>query len=94
MSKSGEPTAAAVSPDAKTDQSQHCETWYFAGMKRLLTGDRKGAVDAFHQCLATGQKDSYEYILAQGELQALEAPPPPPVAAPAAPAAAGPAKSP
>ena len=75
--------AGAASPDAKTDQGQHCQAWYFTGMKRLLTGDRKGALDVFHQCLATGQKDAYEYMLAQGELQVLEAAP----AVPAPPAA-------
>jgi tetratricopeptide (TPR) repeat protein len=63
--------AAAASPDAKTDQAQHCRGWYFAGMKRLLTGDKKGAIEAFQQCLATQQKDFSEYVLAQAELQAL-----------------------
>jgi hypothetical protein len=66
--------ADASSPDAKVDQAQHCQTWYFAGMKRLLMGDKKGATDAFHQSVATGLKDSTEYILAQSELQGLEAP--------------------
>jgi len=83
--------AAAGSTDAKPDQDQRCEAWYFAGMKRLLTGDKKGAIDAFHQCVATGQKDVTEYALAQGELQTLESTPAPaPVALPVTP----PAKSP
>jgi len=69
--------AAASSSDAKTDQAQRCQSWYFTGMKRLLMGDKKGAIDAFHQCLATGQKDFCEYLLAQAELQGLEAPPSP-----------------
>ncbi len=97
--------AAAASPDAKTDQGRHCEAWYFSGMKRLLMADKKGAVDAFHQCLATRQKDYCEYILAEAELQALEPAPspnpapsnPPPAPGPApAPAATGavPGKSP
>lgn len=77
--------AAAVSPEAKTDLGQHCEAWYFAGMKRLLMGDKTTAIDDFHKCLATGQKDYGEYILAQAELKALEAitpPKPAPVAVP------------
>jgi len=78
--------AAAASPDAKTDRGQHCEAWYFAGMKRLLMGDKKGAIDAFHKCLATGENDYCEYILAQAELQVLEPTPPPAPAAGAAPA--------
>jgi hypothetical protein len=70
-------------------------------MKRLLTGDKKGAIDAFHKCVATGQTDYCEYILAQAQLQSLEPPLPvaPSTAAPAAAAvpiapAAKPAKSP
>ncbi len=63
--------AAAASTDAKKDQGQHCEIWYFAGMKRLLAGDKTTAIDYFQKCLATGQKDYCEYILAQAELQAL-----------------------
>ncbi len=64
--------ASATSPDAKTDQAQHCLTWYFAGMKRMLMGDKKGAIEAFRQCVATGQTDFNEYVLAQAELQALQ----------------------
>jgi tetratricopeptide (TPR) repeat protein len=84
--------AAASSTDGQKDQSQHCEAWYFAGMKRLLAGDRKTAIDYFHKCLATGETDYCEYILAQAELQALEpaaspTPPPLPAAIPATPAA-------
>jgi lipoprotein NlpI len=63
--------AAAVSSDAKKDQGQHCETWYFDGMKKLLTGDRPSGLDSLHRCLNTGQKDFCEYILAQAELQSL-----------------------
>ena len=64
--------SAATSTDAKKDQGQHCEAWYFAGMKHLLDGDKATAIDYFHKCLATGQKDYCEYILAQAELKGLE----------------------
>jgi tetratricopeptide (TPR) repeat protein len=63
--------AAAVSSDAKKDQGQHCEAWYFDGMKKLLTGDKAAAIDCFQRCITTGQKDFCEYILAQAELQSL-----------------------
>ena len=72
---------AAHSSNAAIDQAQRCQASYFAGMKRLLMGDKKGAIDAFHQCVATQQKDFSEYTLAQAELQALE-PPAPPTPAP------------
>jgi tetratricopeptide (TPR) repeat protein len=81
--------AAATSPDAKTDQAQHCIVWYFVGMKRALMGDKKGAIDAFQQCVNTQQKDFVEYVLAQTELAALNPPAPPaPAATPALPAPA------
>ncbi len=64
--------AAASSPDAKQDQGQHCEAWYFAGMKRLLDGDKTTAIDYFHRCVATRDKDYCEYILSLAELQGLE----------------------
>ena len=69
-------------------------------MKRLLMGDKNTAVDYFHKCLATNQKDHPEYILAQAELQELESAPPPtpaipaPAPAPAPATSAAPAKTP
>ena len=68
--------SAAAGPDGK-NMGLLCEAWYFAGMKRLLIGDRSTAIDYFHKCLATGQADYCEFILAQSELKSLEAPPPP-----------------
>ena len=41
-------------------------------MKRLLMGDKATAIAYFHKCLATGQTDFFQYILARAELQALE----------------------
>ena len=63
--------AASSSTDPKKDQGQHCEVWYFDGIKKLLGGDKAGAVDCFHRCIDTGQKDFCEYILAQAQLQVL-----------------------
>jgi tetratricopeptide (TPR) repeat protein len=78
--------ASATSSDVKTDQGQHCEAWYFAGMKRLLMGDKLTAIDYFKKCLATGQSDYCEFILARAELQALQPITLPSPAAPPAPA--------
>jgi tetratricopeptide (TPR) repeat protein len=63
--------AAASSPDAKTEQSQQCQAWYFAGMKRLLMGDKETAASDFNKCIETKQSDLHEYMLARAELQAL-----------------------
>jgi lipoprotein NlpI len=63
--------AAAVSPDAKKGSEQHCEAWFYAGMKKLVNGDKDAAANYFHKCLATQQKDVTEFQLAQSELKAL-----------------------
>jgi len=63
--------AASVVTDHDKDQGQHCEAWYYAGMKCLLSGDKKAAADDFGQCLDTKQAGFTEYILAKAELKAL-----------------------
>ena len=64
--------ASAASPDPTLDQDQHCEAWYYVGVKRRLAGDKSGAADAFRACIATGKVDFYEYALAQAELNQLK----------------------
>ena len=81
---------ASDSSDAKIEPGQHCEADYFVGMKRLLAGDKKGAIASFQQSVATGQKDYCEFLLSQGELKSLEpagSVPAAPVTAPVAPVA-------
>jgi len=63
--------AAAKSSDAKKERSLFCETWFFAGMKKLLGGNKAAAADYFRKCIATGQTNFVEYQLAQSELNAL-----------------------
>jgi tetratricopeptide (TPR) repeat protein len=84
--------ASASSTDAKADQGQRCEAWYFAGMKRLLSGDKKGAIDCFQKCIDTNQTDYCEYILAHAELQSLV--PSTPAVTPASPTATTPTPAP
>ncbi len=62
--------ASATNPDQ--DRDQHCEAWYYAGMMRLLAGDKAVAVDDFRKCLATGETQSMAYALAQGQLNMLK----------------------
>ena len=64
--------SAATATDARKDGIQHCQAWYYAGIKHLLAGDKPHAVDDFRKCLATNQKDENAYFLAQAELQAVE----------------------
>ena len=63
--------SAAASPDTAKAQGQYCEGWYYAGMKKLLSGDKKTATDYFQKCLATDMKGFIEYQLSWSELKAL-----------------------
>jgi tetratricopeptide (TPR) repeat protein len=63
---------AATSADAKKDAIQHCQAWYYAGIKHLLAGDKSTAADDFRKSLATNQKDESAYFFAQAEQKAIE----------------------
>ena len=45
--------------------------WYYAGLKRLLNGDRAGAAEALRKAVATGEKTTNEYDFAEAELKDL-----------------------
>ena len=62
--------AAAASPDAKKESAQKCEAWFFAGMKKLLAGDKTAAAEYFRKSMAE-RKTFTEYQLAAAELKAL-----------------------
>jgi lipoprotein NlpI len=64
--------AGATSSDVEKDRARHCEAWYYAGMKRLLTGDKKAAADCFDKCLRMQENTFDEYMLARAELKSLE----------------------
>jgi tetratricopeptide (TPR) repeat protein len=63
----------ADSPDAQKSREQHCQAWYYAGMKQLLAGDKSLAADQFNKCLATDVTYFDEYMCAKAELKALTA---------------------
>ena len=63
--------AAAASPDAETDRYQHCEAWYFAGMKKLIGGEKAAAIDYFRKSLSNGKNTDSINGLAQTEWTAL-----------------------
>jgi len=62
---------AAKGSEAAVRQQQD-EAFYYIGMKRLISGDLAGARDFFQKCLATGDSDANDYLLAQGELARLK----------------------
>jgi lipoprotein NlpI/uncharacterized protein YecT (DUF1311 family) len=63
--------AAAASPDTEKEHNQRCDVWFYAGMKRMLAGDKATAIDYFQKALATGAKTENEYEFAGAELKAL-----------------------
>src|SRR5208282_5267893 len=63
--------AAAGSSDRETDRGQHCEASYYAGMKRLLGGDKTTAAEYLRKCLATQETNFDEYIFAHAEIQRI-----------------------
>jgi lipoprotein NlpI len=63
--------AAADSVEEKKRPEQQCEAWYYAGLKRLLNGDRAGAAEALRKAVATGEKTTNEYDFAEAELKDL-----------------------
>jgi tetratricopeptide (TPR) repeat protein len=66
--------AGAEESDKEPATGQKCEACYFAGMMRLLKGDRPGARDWFQKALATNARNYYEYAFARAELARLDAP--------------------
>ena len=63
--------ACASGANAWKLKGETCEAWYYAGMKRLLGGDKKGAAEYFRNCVATKMDDYVEFELAHAELKAL-----------------------
>ncbi len=53
------------------EHTRSCQVSYCIGMKKLLTGDKKAAVEFFKRCIAGGQKDVPEYNFAEVELKHL-----------------------
>ncbi len=66
--------AAAASPDARKKSGQICEAWYYIGMKKLLSGDKKTATEDFYKCLDTKRDEFTEFQFAEAELNALAKP--------------------
>jgi len=54
--------------------NQKCEALYYAGVKRLIDGDKAGATGLFEKCVATGQDANTEYFSAKAELENLRKP--------------------
>ena len=60
--------ASANATDPEEKLGQLCEAWYYAGMKRLLSGDKQGGLDDLRHCTETKKTGFFEYTLAEAEL--------------------------
>jgi lipoprotein NlpI len=63
---------AANSSDLQNSQGQHCEAYFYVGIKHLLVGDTVAAKLFFQECVDTNMKTFYEYQMAQAELKRSE----------------------
>jgi tetratricopeptide (TPR) repeat protein len=61
--------AAAASSDKKTNRAQHCQAWYYAGMRRLRDGDKLTAIDYFEKSANTDKGTATEFSLSRNELE-------------------------
>ena len=66
--------SAADSPDLSIDWRRRTDGWYYAGMKRLLAGDKTAAARCFRECVEIRQERCVNYRCAQAELKALGVP--------------------
>lgn len=64
--------AAAKSPNSKKERGQLCEAWFYAGMKKLASGDKAAATDYLKKCTATQERTFTEYEYVEPELKRLE----------------------
>jgi lipoprotein NlpI len=62
---------AAKSVNERTELQQLCQAWFYAGMKKLLVGDKIAAGHCFGKSVSTEEKMVFEYPMAEAELKAL-----------------------
>jgi lipoprotein NlpI len=63
---------AAESPDRQKSKEQHCEAYFYAGSKQLLSGNKTVAKDYFKECLETGIRTFVEFDSARAEIDLLQ----------------------
>jgi lipoprotein NlpI len=69
--------AAADDKDKKSGAERHCEAYFYAGTKRLITGDKTTAVTYLYKSITTHATNCYEYQSAVSELKYLNVRPQP-----------------
>jgi lipoprotein NlpI len=59
-------TSTAKRPSAI--RGQKCESFYYAGMKRKLAGDKRGAAEFFQKAVDAGDDNNFTYFSSKVEL--------------------------
>lgn len=63
---------AATSKTADGRSISQSQAWYFAGMKKLIAGDKAGAAELLKKSVDTKAFKQTQYVLAKAQLQSLE----------------------
>jgi lipoprotein NlpI len=63
--------AATGAVEEQKQQEQQCEAWFYVGVKRLSSGDKVGAAEAFRKSIATNEKARNEYDFSKAELKEI-----------------------
>jgi tetratricopeptide (TPR) repeat protein len=63
---------ATTGLDPSLEPTPFCRVWYFAGVKRQVTGDTAAALACFQKAIATGQKQCCEYLFAKAQMVSLD----------------------
>ena len=53
---------SATSTDSETNRIRHCQAWCYAGLRRLIDGDKISAIDYFEKSIDTSQDTLMEYL--------------------------------
>jgi tetratricopeptide (TPR) repeat protein len=61
----------ATTPDPSLQPGRFCRVWYFAGVKRQISGDAPMASIYFQKAIATNQQDCPEYLLSRAQIVSL-----------------------
>jgi tetratricopeptide (TPR) repeat protein len=61
----------ATTPDPSLQPGRFCRVWYFAGIKRQISGDTPMASIYFQKAIATNQQDCPEYLLSRAQVVSL-----------------------
>ena len=63
--------AAMDAVEEQKQQERQCEGWFYVGVKRLASGEKVGAPEAFRKSIATNENTRNEYDFSKADLKEL-----------------------